>query len=80
MSDSNYKPDGTGVVMGDTKAMPNKGTTTGMPDNTYDLGVSIDQDATNTMGGISGSTQSDAMDKCYADDPSVGEHKDKAAY
>jgi hypothetical protein len=29
MKDCNYKPDGTGVVMGDSKAVPNRGTDIG---------------------------------------------------
>lgn len=72
MSESNYIPDGTGVVMGDTKAMPDRGTSTGVPDNTYDLGRSLDQDATNSMGSITSTSQSTPMDERMADDPTFG--------
>jgi hypothetical protein len=90
MSDSNYKPDGTGVVMGDRKPMPDRGTTTGMTGyNTHDEGMSLDLEATNTIGKITGATKSDPMDECYVDDPTFGPAKgdaeedaaeDKAAY
>lgn len=73
MKDCNYKPDGTGVVMGDTKPMPDKGTTTGMTGFATDLGgQGIGLDDTRSMGGISGSTGSDHMDQCYAYDPTFG--------
>lgn len=71
MSESNYRPDGKGVVMGDTKAMPDRGTGTGMTGfNVEDGGMSLEQDATNTQGKLSG-TDSTPMDECYADDPAV---------
>lgn len=80
MSDSNYKPDGTGVVMGDTKAMPNRGTGTGLTGHdTHGEGMSLDQDATNTIGKITGATKSDPMDECYVDDPTFGPAKGDAA-
>jgi hypothetical protein len=72
MSESNYKPDGTGVVMGDTKAMPDRGTRTGMPDNVQNDGKSFDPEATNSMGAIKG-TGSDPMDQCRSS-------ADKASY
>lgn len=79
MSDSNYKPDGTGVVMGDTKAMPDKGTSTGMTGyDTHGEGMSLDDTATNSMGKITGATKSDPMDECYADDPTFGAAKGDA--
>lgn len=86
MSDSNYKPDGTGVVMGDTRAMPDRGTGTGMTGfDLQDGGMSLDQSATNSMGKISGATQSDPAAECHADDPTFGPAKgdaaeDKASY
>lgn len=62
MSESNYIPDGSGVVMGDTKPMPDRGTGTGMTGvNTVTDGRSLDSDAINRIGGISG-TGSDPMD------------------
>jgi hypothetical protein len=80
MSDSNYKPDGTGVVMGDTKAMPDKGTTTGMSGFPLeDDGMSIAQDATNTIGKITSATKSDPPGECYPDDPTFGPAKGDAA-
>jgi hypothetical protein len=73
MSDTNYKPDGTGVVMGDTKPMPDRGTTTGMTGyNTHGEGMGLGQDDTNSMGSITGSTGSDPWDECYVDDPTFG--------
>jgi hypothetical protein len=86
MSDTNYKPDGTGVVMGDTKAMPDRGTGTGMTGyDTHGEGMSLDLEATNSMGKITGATNSDPAGECYPDDPTFGPAKgdaaeDKAAY
>ena len=54
MNDYCYKP--SGELQGDTKPMRDKGTATGVHD-TY--GADLSPDATNSMGGISGSTQSD---------------------
>lgn len=72
MSESNYKPDGTGVVMGDTKPMPDRGTETGMTGFATDTGgMSLALDATNRIGALTG-TDSDPMDECYADDPTFG--------
>lgn len=71
MKDSNYIP--TGELQGDTKGMPDRGTKTGMNGDTY--GASLDPDATNSMGGISGSTGSDAMGEDSADDPTFGPAK-----
>lgn len=79
MSESNYKPDGTGVVMGDRKPMPDRGTSTGMTGiNTVLDGRSLDPDATNTIGKLTG-TGSDPMDECYPDDPTFGPAKGDAA-
>lgn len=81
MSDSNYKPDGTGVVMGDTKPMPDRGTKTGMTGyNIHGDGMGLGMDDTNTMGSITGATGSDPMDKCCATDPVHGASRDKASY
>lgn len=80
MSDSNYKPDGTGVVMGDRKPMPDKGTGTGMTGFPLeDGGMSLDDTATNTIGKITGATKSDPPGECYADDPTFGPAKGDAA-
>jgi hypothetical protein len=80
MSESNYKPDGTGVVMGDTKAMPDRGSSTGMTGfELQDEGMSLDPEATNTIGKITGATRSDAPGECYADDPAFGAAKGDAA-
>jgi hypothetical protein len=79
MSDSNYKPDGTGVVMGDTKPMPDRGTSTGMTGFSTELdGRSLDTDATNSLGRLTG-TGSDPMEECYADDPTFGPAKGDSA-
>jgi hypothetical protein len=73
MSDANYKPDGTGVVMGDTKPVPDRGTTTGMTGYATELdGNGLGLDATNSLGSITGATGSDPMEQCYADESRVG--------
>jgi len=53
------RPDGKGVVQGDTKAMPDRGVNTGVTD-TY--GSNLDQGYDNG-GSIKSSTQSDKSDK-----------------
>lgn len=54
-----------------------------------DGGMSLDPDATNSMGKITGATRSDPPGECYADDPTFGPApgdaaedaaEDKAAY
>lgn len=45
-----------GVIKGDTKGLPNKGTTTGLNGDTYDADLSLD--ATNPLGKITGATKS----------------------
>ena len=57
MKDSNYIP--SGDLQGDTKAMPDRGTSTGMNGDTYEADLA--PDATNRIVGISGSTKSDPM-------------------
>lgn len=47
MSEQNYKP--SGELQGDTKAMPNRGTSSGMVPN-CNYGASMDINATNSMG------------------------------
>lgn len=64
-----YKP--TGDLQGDTKAMPDRGTSTGMVGNTDLGGMSVDVDSTNSMGSITGATKSDAADECCADNPTI---------
>lgn len=61
MKDCNYKPDGTGVVMGDKKGMPDRGTETGWHGADPKLdGQGTGGDETNSQGGIGGSTKSDS--------------------
>lgn len=57
MKDDNYIPSGN--LQGDTKAMPDAGNTTGMNGDSY--GCDLSTDATNSMGGMGGSTKSDPM-------------------
>jgi hypothetical protein len=52
-----YKPNGE--LQGDTKPMPDRGTTTGVTD-TY--GADVSQDATNRIGSIRGATRSDGQE------------------
>ncbi len=61
MSDTNNRPLKDGSLRGDTKGMPDRGTSTGMDPGAspYLDGQSVDQSATNSMGGIGGSTKSD---------------------
>lgn len=63
MSDRNpkmeYKPDGGDLVQGDSRAIPDKGTGTNVPDS---YGMDIGLDATNSMGKIGGATKSDPAD------------------
>jgi hypothetical protein len=54
------RPDGSGVVQGDDKAMPDRGTSTGFNGDTY--GADTSQSAINRQGGISGACKSDAPD------------------
>jgi len=62
----------TGYVKDDHESLPDRGTTTGMTGfDTNAQGMSLDQDATNSQGKISG-TGSDPMAECYADDPTFG--------
>ena len=61
MSESNYKP--TGELQGDTRAIPDRGSNTGMPDNAVTDGASLDMDAINRMGAIGRQTRSDKGDE-----------------
>ena len=56
-------PDGSGVVQGDSKAMPYMGTETGMNGDSY--GADLGMDADNMMGSITSDTKSDAWDKRF---------------
>lgn len=58
MKDCNYKPNGE--VQGDSKAIPDRGTSTGMNGDSY--GADLSQDSTNSAGSIKGSTQSDGKE------------------
>jgi hypothetical protein len=69
MSESNYIP--SGELQGDTKSMPDRGTSTGMSGNTDLGGMSIGADSTNSMGSIKSSTKSDAIDECCSEAPNI---------
>lgn len=56
MKDCNYIP--TGELQGDTKAMPDRGTSTGMNGDSYE--ADLGQDSTNRIVGIGGATKSDS--------------------
>lgn len=75
MSDTNNRPNKDGTLRGDDKAMPDRGTTTGMSPGAdpYLDGRSVDQSAINRIGGISGATKSDPAGECYSPDPTFGE-------
>lgn len=73
MKDCNYKPDGTGKVMGDTKGLPDRGTSTGMSPGAEPFldGQSVDQDSTNSLGKITGATKSDKESTSFGGDDRV---------
>lgn len=78
MKDTNYKPDGKGVVMGDTRGLPDRGTSTGWHGADPMLGgASTDPDATNSMGSIKGATRSDPFEDGSPEDPAFGERGDR---
>jgi len=52
----------TGELMGDTKGMPDRGTSTGMNGDTY--GADLSQGALNRQSGIRGATKSDKPGHC----------------
>jgi hypothetical protein len=58
MKDCNYIPNGD--LQGDTKGMPDRGTSTGMNGDSYD--ADLGQDSTNRIVGIGGATKSDSED------------------
>ena len=59
MERMNPLPDGGDMVRGDTKPMPDQGTTTGLNGDTY--GADIGCDAINRIGFISAYTKSDPI-------------------
>jgi hypothetical protein len=63
MSDTNNLPNKDGSLRGDTKAMPMKGTETGLNGDTY--GADLGQSALNGEGKITGGTKSNPMDQCF---------------
>ena len=70
-------PDGTGVVQGDSKAMPYMGTETGMNGDSY--GADLSMDAENGMGNITRYTQSDPLDETFANEEGEGSAAEEAA-
>ena len=54
------RPDGSGVVQGDSGAMPDRGTGTGFNGDTY--GADTSQSAINRLGGIKSATKSNPAD------------------
>lgn len=65
MKDCNYKP--SGELQGDTKAMPDRGTSVGFNGDTY--GADTGAGALNRTGGITGATKSDGWDKNKSHNP-----------
>lgn len=61
MKDCNYKP--SGELQGNTKGMPDRGTSSGMGDNAQTEGMSLDPDAINRVGGIGSATGSDPAEQ-----------------
>lgn len=74
MSDTNNRPLPDGSLRGDTKAMPDRGTSTGMDPGApifwavENTDTSFDGDATNRVGGMGGTTDSDPADQCKSAD------------
>lgn len=68
MNNDQYTP--SGVLQGDDKSMPDRGTSTGVTD-TY--GADLSQGADNRIVGIRAATQSDAM---FDNDPDAEGEKD----
>ena len=66
MSDTNNRPAANAPLRGDDKAMPDRGTSTGVTD-TY--GADLSQSAKNRKGRISGSTGSDPADDRFNHKP-----------
>lgn len=58
MSETNYKP--TGALQGDDRAIPHRGSMTGMNGDTY--GADLAGGSTNRQGSLTGATKSDAID------------------
>ena len=70
-----YRP--TGELQGDTRAMPDRGTSTGLPDNPFgsdadNVGHDLDMDATNSMGSITRSSRSDVPGEENINDADAG--------
>ncbi len=61
MSDTNNRPVKGGELRGDDKALPDRGSRTGVTD-TY--GADLSPGAQNKLGGIAGSTKSNPADQC----------------
>jgi len=61
MSDTNNRPLKDGSLRGDDKAMPDRGTSTGVTD-TY--GADLSPTAANKHGGISSATKSNPAEQC----------------
>lgn len=77
MTDDNYRPDGTGVVMGDRKPMPDRGTATGFTGfNVEDQGRDLSVDATNVQETISPAADSNPMQQHVTDDPAIPKRGD----
>ena len=64
MDKNQYMPNG--ILQGDDKAMPDRGTGTGMNGDAY--GADLGQDASNAMGSINSDTQSDPEGQPVSDD------------
>lgn len=67
MDTKRYIP--TGNLQGDTRAMPDRGISTGVTD-TY--GADLSSDSTNRQGSLGNAAKSDKMDKCCTSDQKMG--------
>lgn len=75
MKDCNYIPNGT--LQGDTRPLPDRGTSAGMNGDTY--GADLSPDATNRIVGIAGACKSDPWQEDMSDDPTFGQTAEDAA-
>lgn len=72
MSDTNNRPNKDASLRGDTKSMPDRGTSTGWHGADPQLdGASTEQESTNSLGKITGATKSDKESTSFGGDDRV---------
>lgn len=79
MSLTNNRPNADASLRGDDKPMPMQGTVTGMDPSGFqstDGGMSLDGDATNSLGGMGSMTKSDPWADAAPSDPAYADGGD----